>query len=141
MKHWFQRWFAIIVLCYLSFPASGQEAKAVAEAKQAATTWLSLLDRSDYAGTWQSAAEIFKGAISVSAWESAAAAARKPLGQQQSREIKSVTYTRSLPGAPPGEYVVIVYSSVFESQPAATETVTPMRDKDGAWRVSGYFVR
>jgi hypothetical protein len=46
-----------------------------------------------------------------------------------------------LPGAPPGEYVVIVYASAFENRPAAQETVNPMRDKDGVWRVSGYFVK
>ena len=40
-----------------------------------------------------------------------------------------------------GEYVVIEFASRFENRPLAVETVTPMRDKDGAWRVSGYFIR
>jgi hypothetical protein len=30
---------------------------------------------------------------------------------------------------------------VFENKAAAVETVTPMADPDGAWRVSGYFIR
>jgi hypothetical protein len=46
-----------------------------------------------------------------------------------------------LPGAPDGEYVVIQYESSFEHKQAAVETVTPMLDKDGTWRVSGYFIR
>ena len=40
-----------------------------------------------------------------------------------------------------GDYVVIVYRSSFAAAPAATETVTPMRDPDGHWRVAGYFVK
>jgi uncharacterized protein DUF4019 len=36
--------------------------------------------------------------------------------------------------------VVIRYSSSFKNKTRAVETVTPMLSKDGAWRVSGYFV-
>jgi hypothetical protein len=42
---------------------------------------------------------------------------------------------------PDGKYVVIQYDSVFEQKASAVETVTPMLDSDGAWRVSGYFVQ
>jgi hypothetical protein len=30
---------------------------------------------------------------------------------------------------------------VFENKKAAIETVTPMHDKDGKWKVSGYYIR
>jgi hypothetical protein len=46
-----------------------------------------------------------------------------------------------LPGAPDGEYVVFQFDTQFEHKRAAVETVTPMRDPDGSWRVSGYFIR
>jgi hypothetical protein len=46
-----------------------------------------------------------------------------------------------LPGAPPGTYVVLVYRSSFAKLTAAREQVTVAREKDGAWRVVGYFVR
>ena len=46
-----------------------------------------------------------------------------------------------LPGAPDGEYVVFQFDTQFERKRAAVETVTPMRDPDGSWRVSGYFIR
>lgn len=59
----------------------------------------------------------------------------------QSRKLKSATYTKTLPGAPDGEYVVIQYDSSFVNKKSAVETVTPMLDKDGKWRVSGYFIR
>lgn len=47
----------------------------------------------------------------------------------------------SLPGAPDGEYVVIEFESSFEHKKSAIETVTPMNDKDGKWRVSGYYIK
>jgi hypothetical protein len=46
-----------------------------------------------------------------------------------------------LPGAPEGRYVVIQYETVFENKASAVETITPMLDPDGAWRVSGYLIR
>jgi len=36
---------------------------------------------------------------------------------------------------------VIQFDAVFENKSSAVETVTPMLDPDGVWRVSGYFVR
>jgi hypothetical protein len=48
---------------------------------------------------------------------------------------------QSLPGAPDGEYVVIQFKTAFENKKFAIETVTPMLDGDGKWRVSGYFIR
>jgi len=55
--------------------------------------------------------------------------------------LKSASYTKTLPGAPDGEYVVIQYDSSFEHKQSAVETVIPMLDKDGQWRVSGYVIR
>jgi hypothetical protein len=43
--------------------------------------------------------------------------------------------------APDGEYVVIQFEASFENKKSAIETVTPMLDKDGNWRVSGYYVK
>jgi hypothetical protein len=36
---------------------------------------------------------------------------------------------------------VIQFATSFENKQSAVETVTPMRDSDGTWRVSGYYVR
>jgi len=37
--------------------------------------------------------------------------------------------------------VVIQFDSSFEHKQTAVETVTPMLDTDGKWRVSGYFIK
>ncbi len=42
---------------------------------------------------------------------------------------------------PDGEYVVVQLETSFANKKAAVETVTPMLEKDGRWRVSGYFIR
>ena len=55
--------------------------------------------------------------------------------------MQSTQYTTTAPGAPDGEYVIIQFESAFEHKASAIETVTPMRDKDGQWRVSGYFLK
>jgi hypothetical protein len=74
-------------------------------------------------------------------WESQLQDARGAVGHLAARKLASATYTLAPPGGPPGEYVIIQYHSRFENRPLATEIVTPMRDKDGPWRVSGYFIR
>jgi hypothetical protein len=68
-------------------------------------------------------------------------AVRNPLGGLVSRELGSKTYMQSLPGAPDGEYVVIQFKTAFENKKSAIETVTPMLDSDGEWRVSGYYIK
>ncbi len=68
-------------------------------------------------------------------------AARKPLGALKSREVKSKQYQTSLPGAPDGQYVVIQFTTSMENKNSAVETVTPMLDKDGKWKVSGYYIK
>jgi len=107
----------------------------------AAQHWLSMVDGEQYAHSWDEAAVYFKGAVSREQWEQSLQGVRKPLGKVISREVKSKTYMTSLPGAPDGEYVVIQFDASFENKRSAVETVTPMMDTDGKWRVSGYYIK
>lgn len=125
----------------VSAATAGAQQKPEQLAQDSASTWLALVDSGKYAQSWDEAAELFKGAVSKDQWQSALHGTRDPLGKMLSRKLKSATYTRNLPGAPDGEYVVIQYDSSFEHKQSATETITPMRDKDGKWRVSGYFIK
>jgi len=110
-------------------------------AQTSAQSWLALTDAGKYAESWQEGSALFKSAVTQSQWVSAVTSARTPLGKVLSRKLKSATYTKTLPGAPDGEYVVIQYDTSFENKKEAVETVTPMLDKDGKWRVSGYFIK
>lgn len=106
-----------------------------------AENWLTMVDEGKYVESWKEASEYFKNAVKQKQWEESLQAVRKPLGKLISRKVKSKTYKTSLPGAPDGEYVVIQFQTSFENKKLAIETVTPMFDKDGQWRVSGYYIK
>jgi hypothetical protein len=110
-------------------------------AQKSAEAWLALIDSGKYAESWDEASQVFKGALTRDQWASTVKGVRVPLGTVQSRKFKSATYTKTLPGAPDGEYVVIQYDTSFANKQTATETTIPMLDKDGKWRVSGYFIK
>ena len=110
-------------------------------AQQSAESWLALVDSGKYADSWQESASLFKAHVSKEDWQKMLHASRDPLGAMVSRKLRSATYTKTLPGAPDGEYVVIQYETSFEHKQSAVETITPMLDKDGQWRVSGYFIK
>jgi hypothetical protein len=110
-------------------------------AEQAARDWLSLTDGGDARACWNAAASLFRDAVSPDDWSQALKAARGPLGPVVSRKVSGANPASELPGAPDGEYVVFEFDTSFANKHAATETVTPMKDTDGQWRVSGYFIR
>ena len=110
-------------------------------AKKSAESWLAVVDKGDYAASYDEAASIFKLAITKEDWLQKVRAARSPLGKMISRKLKLMQYETTLPGAPDGEYVVVQYDTSFENKRSAVETITPTLDKDGQWRVSGYFIR
>lgn len=120
--------------------ATGPANEAVGKAQDAAKDWLKLIDDGKYGEGWDDTAAAFKSAVSKTEWEYAIKIARDPFGNAKSRTVKSATYTRSLPGAPVGEYVVIQFDAQFEKQ-QGVETITPMREKDGSWKVSGYYIK
>jgi len=121
--------------CSKSNPADEQ---AAVEAAQA---WLGIVDNGQHTESWEQASEYFKTAISQEKWEQAMRSVRAPLGMLKSRVVKSKKYRTSMPGAPDGQYVIIQFKTSFENKASAVETVTPMLEKDGSWRVSGYFIK
>lgn len=106
-----------------------------------AEAWLKLVDEGRFADSWKEASQYFKAAVTQDQWKKSMQGVRQPLGATLSRTFKSCHYATSLPGAPDGEYVVIQYTTEFENKKSSIETVTPMLDKDGKWRVSGYYIR
>lgn len=103
--------------------------------------WLSLVDGENFAESWNQAAGFFKKAVTKEQWLNSMRTFRVPFGKVVARKLKSKQYTKTLPGAPDGEYVVIQYETQFEKKQSAIETVTSMLDKDGKWRISGYYIK
>jgi hypothetical protein len=142
----------VCILIYLGLVSCGEKseekkvitteyAEKEKAAQEIADAWLQLVDVGEYEKSWDDAADYFKGAISKEDWKKSLEAGRKPLGKIVSRTVTSAKYSTSLPGTPDGEYVVIQYEASFENKQSAVETVTPMKDKDGEWRVSGYYIK
>jgi hypothetical protein len=99
------------------------------------------VDSGDYAQSWDDAASELKNHIAKEQWQQILERNRAPLGRLISRRLRSAEYLTKFPGAPDGEYVVIEYESSFEHKWSAVETVTPMMDKDGQYRVSVFFIK
>jgi hypothetical protein len=135
-------WSVCLVVAALLAMAGGAAAGEVEDqAVKVAKKWLELVDAGEYRESWRQAASLFRGAVTEPQWKAALEGSRTPLGAMKSRRLKAANFATELPGAPDGEYVVIQFESSFENRKSAVETVTPMKDKDGEWRVSGYFVR
>ena len=131
-------------LCVVLLLLSGGAAAAPgpeAAAQEVARAWLALVDGGNYADSWTQAATLFRANVTEAQWQSAAEGARGPVGALKSRQVQSASFRRDLPGAPDGEYVVILFASAFRGKASAIETVTVMKDKDGSWRVAGYYLK
>lgn len=140
MKRTVIRLAAVLVAACLALPAAGAEAPEKA-AEAAAEPWLALVDADNYAESWKQAASIFKQQLTAEQWESAVKSVHSHTGKVVSRKLRTAEFTDSLPSAPPGDYVILRYDTSFENLKTATETVVPTKEKDGSWRVSGYFVK
>jgi hypothetical protein len=105
-----------------------------------ANTWVSLVDAKRWDDSWAAAGTLFKSQMPQARWASTMAPVREPLGEVSSRALKSVTKSKSLPGAPDGEYEVVEFQTSFANKAAATETVVLSHEASG-WKVDGYFIR
>lgn len=132
---------AAVILIVAVVPGSAAESLKEKAAVAEAERWLSIIDGEKYGESWKETSEYFRGVVKQEQWEQSMRSIRKPLGKVTSRRVKSKTYSTSLPGVPDGEYVVIQFETSFERKKSAVETVTPMKDQDGQWRVSGYFIK
>ena len=133
----------IIFVMFLTVPVSSVagEEENKKEAVKSAESWLKLVDNGEYAESWDDSALLFQKSISKEDWVKTIKGVRPPLGKAESRKLESATYMTELPGAPDGEYVVIQFFTVFSNKANAIETITPMKDPDGKWKVSGYYIK
>ena len=108
-------------------------------ATPAADAWLAAADAVDGDTTWRTAAPEFQQAITVQQWSAQLAAAHTSAGAFAGRRLAVAQESDTLPGAPPGPYVVLQYHAIYGGQ-AAVERLTLQRQGDGTWRVAGYFI-
>ncbi len=127
-----------ISFCFGAAYAADDNLKASTDAAQ---KWLALVDAGKYAESWDQSSSLFKEKITKEKWEQALNQVRSPLGKVESRQFKAAQFQTDVPNAPPGKYMIIQYQTKFSNGDPTIETITPMVDKDGTWRVSGYYIK
>jgi len=130
----------LVALVACASPVGAADA-AAAKAQAGARAWLAVVDAGKYGESWDAAAAMFRTSIGREEWAKALGGVRAQLGGVKTRALATAKSATSLPGAPDGEYVVIQFDAAFEHKASAIETVTVVREGDGAWRVAGYFIR
>lgn len=130
-----------LIVSVLAPPASAQRASAVHKGQEAAVAWLDLLDSGQYGASWDQAASGFQASISRHEWERWIRSVREPLGPVRARRLKWADYTETLPIPPSGQYVVLQYETRFDNRVSAAETVTPVQDGSGRWKVGAYRLK
>lgn len=120
--------------------AAGAEPPSQQPDLAAADTWVRLVDAERWDESWAVAGTLFKARMPEQRWASTIAPVREPLGAVSSRALKSLTKSKSLPGAPDGNYELVQFQTSFVNKAAATETVVLAREASG-WKVDGYFIK
>ena len=114
---------------------------AVVDATRATDQWLAAIDAGKFADSWKDAGEVFKLGVTENDWISDLATIRAQLGPTTTREFKSARYSTRLRGAPAtGQYVSVTYLTKFANAPLAMESLVVSRERDGEWRISGYYI-
>lgn len=135
-------WCALVaIMCLLAGGSLAQDPNSVL-AQKAAREWLAKTDKVDAAASYDAAGAKFKDAVTVDRWAEALQKARAPLGALDQRSMIQTTFDKKLPdGGPDGEYSLVMYRTAFAKKADSIETVTLEREKDGVWRVIGYYIR
>ena len=116
-----------------------QHQAQVDSAKQAAQSWLALLDADKFEATWEQSATTLRSNIDATGWAQRLKSAHSTLDSLQSRSLVEARYTTTLPNMPEGDYVIAQYRATYGTEPAA-ETVS-LKKENGEWRVAGYVIR
>lgn len=116
------------------------DADPEAAARTAAESWLAVVDAGRYGESWDATAALFQEQVPRDTWVAQLSGVREPLGALSSRELKSSQHVTALPGAPPGQYVVMQFETDFENRKGVIETATAMAEGDD-WKVAGYYVK
>ena len=104
--------------------------------------FLKLVDAKKYGESWDLSSDYLKQSVPRAEWTTQMVKTRDTIGDLASRTFRSEMPQTNPPGAPPGDYDLVTYETVFASQGAPrTETLALVKAADGRWRVVGYFIR
>ena len=129
-----KRLFALLLLM-AGFAAHAQDPNA-------GDDFLKLMDAKKYGESWDLSSDFLKQSVSRTEWSTQMVKTRETIGEVASRKLKSSVPQKDPAGAPPGDYLLQTYETVFASQGAPkTETLPLIKGTDGKWHAVGYFIR
>ncbi|MBS0481663.1 MAG: DUF4019 domain-containing protein [Proteobacteria bacterium] len=99
---------------------------------EAASRFLALLDRDDWAASWQTTHKSFKLLNTVEWWSQASSGVRSKFGAIRSRALMATDFTP----APPDGYWTIRFRANYANKADTVETVS-LASEDGIWKVAG----
>ena len=105
-----------------------------AQIETAARSWLEMIDRADWAGSYAGTTAAFRQANTLATWQAVSEKVRAPLGAVTGRRLLS----NDLVPTPQG-YRLVKFTTRFASRGDVVETVTLMRE-GGAWKVVGVMI-
>ena len=115
---------------------------AGAQDAQPGDDFLKLVDARQYGESWDVSSDYLKQSVSRTEWTTQLVKARETIGDVASRKLRSAVPQKDPAGAPPGDYLLVTYDTVFSAQGAPrVETLPLFKGPDGRWRAIGYFVR
>lgn len=132
-------------LVLLSALATGVVIPAIAaslvedQAALAARKWIALVDNQQYAESWTQAGSYFRDKVKREQWVTALTRSRQPMGAVISRTSSRVEFSKTLPGAPDGDYALLDFTTKFGNQGLLAERLTLMKEA-GSWQVAAYAI-
>jgi Protein of unknown function (DUF4019) len=129
-----------LALAFMAPRVQSDDSRSIMDAEKAAQDWLELTDAGHFDRSWDEAAQVLRHQVQRPIWAAITSALRSPLGSVISRKVRSAAFTRTLPGEPDGEYVIIEYETRFENKPNAKEFVESARETDSSWKIASYHI-
>ncbi len=132
--------FSLALILVVGAVQAGEE-EDISQAVAAAESWLAIVDAGSFAESWDGAATTFQTGISKAQWLQAVGKVRTPIGAVRSRMLMKGNDAPRVAKLAGGDAVVIQFATAFDKLAPTIETVTPFREPDGSWKVSGYYIR
>jgi hypothetical protein len=105
-------------------------------------SWLKEIDAGQYDQSWRDSSAYFRDRVSMKEWEQDLKDLHATLGTLNLRDRVSMAFQKGPPSGstPNADTVVVQYDSSYQNQKYSFETLYFMKEADGNWRATGYFV-
>ena len=129
----------LLASCATQSPARQEKRADESAARDAASRWLKLLDDGDYEEAFEWEAQDFRMTHTQKQFVRYMQARRQPFGKSLGRKVIGLANVRKFVGVPEGNYVSVIFKTVFENKAETAERVVLVRQTAG-WRVIDYRI-